>query len=48
MEAMMELKAVSRIYNPGASEVRALDDVDLLITAQLTAYTGCAGRTYRI
>jgi len=44
MEAMMELKAVSRIYNPGASEVRALDDVDLLITeGEMVAIMGPSG-----
>jgi len=44
MEAMMELKAVSRIYNPGAGEVRALDDVDLVIAeGEMLAVMGPSG-----
>ncbi len=44
MEALIELKNVSKIYNPGENEVRALDDVSLTVeSGEFVAIVGQSG-----
>lgn len=44
MDSLIEIKHVSKIYNPGENEVRALDDVDLVINrGEFVAIIGQSG-----